>query len=276
MFCFSLSKSSINVIIKVITDEVVNRVTGKNNKIQPDTIGSFGVGLIVVSFLFVLFVSNVYVLGIALGLIIIGILCVIYHYIAVKKERADGIEKRNKNLQDFQSEYNAYFNKLAVMKSGVQVTLLAETEKIPHHIWIADSKINMFPVREYYEMRISAVKRPSVTELKFRSIPIEDIWYFEEFGELRKYASVSGGGISLRGAMLGKLIAGDVGMILGGREPIKTDIISEDDRIVELIYKNSEEVENMEFTHDAYAVLKRLIPDKELRRIRNLQQTNKV
>ena len=127
-------------------------------------------------------------------------------------------------------------------------------------------------MREYYEMRISAVKRPSVDDLKIKSISIEDIWYFEEYGELRKYASVSGGGISLKGALVGKVLAGDAGMILGGRQPIKTDIVSEDDRIVELIYKNSqEEVENLEFSHDAYVVFKKLIPDKELRRIRSLQ-----
>jgi len=61
-------------------------------------------------------------------------------------------------------------------------------------------------------------------------------------------------------------------MIIGSREPIKTEIVSEDDRMVELIYKNSQgEVENLEFSHEAYAVFKKLIPDKELKRIRNLQ-----
>lgn len=251
-------------------------MTGKNNKFNSDTIGMIGVALIIISWIVPLFVDNLFILKMAVGAIIIGVICVGYYYISARKERADGIEKRNKNLHDFQSEYNAYSNKLGVIKSGTQVTLLDGTEKIPQHIWIADGKINMFPVREYYEMRVSAIHRPSVTDLKFRSIPIEDVWYFEEFGELRKYASISGGGISLKGALIGKVLAGDAGMILGGRQPIKTDIVSEDDRIVELIYKNSEEVENMEFTHDAYAVLKRLIQDKELRRIRNLQQTNKI
>ena len=251
----------------------MNGLTENNkNKIQPDTIGMFGIGLIVVSFLVTLFTNHVYVLGIALGVIIIGAICVIYRYIADKKERQMEREKYRKNLADFQNEYNAYANKLGVVKNGTQVTLIDGTEKIAQHIWIADGKINLFPVREYYERRISAISRPYVMDLQLRSIPIEDIWYFEEYGELRKYASVSGGGISLKGAMIGKIIAGDAGMIIGSREPIKTEIVSEDDRMVELIYKNSQgEVENLEFSHEAYAVFKKLIPDKELRRIRNLQ-----
>lgn len=244
----------------------------KKNKIHHDTVGMFGVSLIVISGIVALFVSNVYILGIALGLIIIGVICVIYRYISAKKEMQDGKEKYNKNLYDFQSEYNSYANRLGVIKSNLQVILLDREEKIPHHIWIVDGKINLFPAKEYYESRISAVKRPKATDLQMKSIPVEKIWYFEEYGELRKYAVTSGGGISLKGAMIGKIIAGDAGMIIGSREPIKTDIVSEDDRMVELIYKNSHgEVENLEFSHEAYAVFKKLIPDKELRRIRNLQ-----
>ena len=94
----------------------------------------------------------------------------------------------------------------------------------------------------------------------------------EEIGELRKYTKVSGGGTSLKGALTGYIIAGDVGAIIGSREPIKTQVVSEDDRIVELIYKNyNGEIVNLEFTHDAYAVLKKVIPEKELRRITNLK-----
>ena len=87
-------------------------------------------------------------------------------------------------------------------------------------------------------------------------------------GELRKYTTVSGGGSSLKGALLGYMAASDAGAIIGSREPVKTEVISEDDRKIELIYKNSEdEIENLEFTHDAYEALKELIPSKDMRRI---------
>ena len=244
----------------------------KKNKIHPDTIGSIGIGLIIVSWIVALFVKNIYVLGIALGLIIVGIICVIYRYIVAKKDMNAGKEKFNENLYDFQNEYHNYANQLNVVKSDVQVTLFEGLAKIPQHIWVADNMVNLFPIREYYERHISAVSRPEITDLQLRSVPIEDILYFEEVGELRKYTKVSGGGTSLKGAMTGYILAGDVGAIIGSREPIKTEVVSEDDRIVELIYKNYDgEIENLEFTHDAYAVLKKLIPEKELRRIMNLK-----
>lgn len=244
----------------------------KKNKIHPDTIGSIGICLIIVSWIVALFVSNIYVLGVALGLIIVGIICVIYRYIAAKKEMDAGKEKFNENLYDFQNEYYNYANQLNVVKSDVQVTLFEGLAKIPQYIWVTDNMVNLFPIREYYERHISAVSRPEITDLQLRSIPIEDILYFEEVGELWKYTKVSGGGTSLKGALAGYILAGDVGAIIGSREPIKTEVISEDDRIVELIYKNYDgEIENLEFTHDAYAVLKKLVSEKELRRIINLK-----
>jgi len=92
--------------------------------------------------------------------------------------------------------------------------------------------------------------------------------YFEEVGELRKHTKVSGGGTSLKGALVGYAIAGDIGALIGSRSSIETEIVSEDDRRIELIYKNQDEnICNLEFTHDAYHVLKKLIPSKEFRRI---------
>ena len=127
----------------------------------------------------------------------------------------------------------------------------------------------MFPMSNYYkEFETTAVQKPDLSKLKWRTIPIESILYFEEMGELRKYTTVSGGGSSLKGALLGYMAASDAGAIIGSREPVKTEVISEDDRKIELIYKNSEdEIENLEFTHDAYEALKELIPSKDMRRI---------
>lgn len=242
------------------------------NKIQPDTIGSIGIGLIIVSWIVALFVKNIYVLGIALGLIIVGSIFVVYRYIAGKKELEAGKEKFNENLYDFQNEYHNYANQLNVVKSDIQVTLFEGLAKIPQYIWVADNMVNLFPVKEYYESHISAVSRPEITDLQLRSIPVEDILYFEEVGELRKYTKVSGGGTSLKGALTGYILAGDVGAIIGSREPIRTEVVSEDERIVELIYRNCDgEIENLEFTHEAYAVFKKVIPEKELRRITNLK-----
>lgn len=134
---------------------------------------------------------------------------------------------------------------------------------------MANDCINLFPKAEFYiYSATSSVHRPDISELKLRTIPIRSILYFEEIGELRQYAMVSGGGTSLKGALLGYALAEDLGAIICSREPVTTEIVSNDDRRIELIYKNqNNDIENLEFTHDAYSVFKQLIPSKELRRI---------
>ena len=181
------------------------------------------------------------------------------------------------NINAFQKEYDEYVEKLGIVKSNTQVTLFelrgcVLEVGISHYLWIADDCIKLFPMAGYYRRNAtSSSSRPDISELKLKSIPIDSILYFEEVGELRKYTTISGGGTSLKGALLGYAIAEDVGAIIGSREPITTNVVSEDDRRIELIYKNKEgQIENLEFKHDAYSVFKRLIPLKELRRIVSL------
>lgn len=182
-----------------------------------------------------------------------------------------------KNINAFQNEYDNYIKELGIVQSNTKATLIEENEygfnsSILQYLWIKDNNLNIFPLSKYYkEYETSAVTKPDISKLKLRTIPLESILYFEEIGELRKYTTLSGGGTSLKGALLGYVIADDVGAIIGSREPIKTEVVSEDDRRIELIYTNSEnEIENLEFTHDAYEVFRELIPLKELRRIAGL------
>lgn len=241
-------------------------------QMQPMNLIAIGFSGIMLSGTISLFIDNATILAVILFLIAIfgGIL--VWGYIALQTEKRNGKARVIENINTFREEYNIYAEQLGVDKNGMQVTLV-DNVHIPHYLWINDDNLNMFPMEKYFEHNcISAVSRPEITDLKLRSVPIEDILYFEEVGELRKYTKVSGGGTSLKGAMTGYILAGDVGAIIGSREPIKTEVVSEDDRIVELIYKNYDgEIENLEFTHDAYAVLKKLIPEKELRRIMNLK-----
>lgn len=241
-------------------------------KTQPITLISIGFSGIVLSGVISLFINDAFVLKALLFLLVFAIGITVYGYIGLLAQKRNGKEKAIENMSIFQEEYDIYAEQLGVVKSTTQATLVEEVH-IPHYLWIEDNSLNMFPMEKYFERNsISAVSKPDVSQLQVISVPIEDILYFEEVGELRKYTKVSGGGTSLKGALTGYIIAGDVGAVIGSREPIKTQVVSEDDRIVELIYKNYDgEIENLEFTHDAYAVLKKLIPEKELRRITNLK-----
>ena len=229
-------------------------------------------GIIVMVFKFYnYFILNIYiVLAIAVAILMIG--AVILSFLDKKLAQKAHIE----NMETFQWEYDKYTEQLGIVKSKHQATLIDPhryDSSIPQYLWIDDDILNIFPMVDYYKFyATSCDEKPDVSELELRKISTDSILYFEEVGELRKYAVVSGGGSSLKGAMLGYMIADDAGAIIGSREPITTRVVSEDDRIVELIYKNPDgEIENLEFTHDAYAVLKKLIPSKEFRRIVNLK-----
>lgn len=228
--------------------------------------------LIVIAGIMSLFVSNLFILKVLLAFIVAGATIMTYGYIGLEQERKRIQANIKDNVSVFGKEYESYADRLGVNRSETQVTLVTNSAKIPHYVWIANNILNLFPTESYLKNYVSGVSRPDMTQLQIIQISVDSILYFEELGELRKYAKVTGGGSSLKGALLGYVLAGDVGVVLGSREPIKTEVISEDERRVELIYRNQNgEVENLEFTHDAYVVLKQLLPQKELRKIKNLQ-----
>lgn len=262
-----------------------------NNKNGFGLAASLGVGgflaIIIIGIIF--FVSAVMDIGgelyfkVLLILLVISSIAVIIGIILNALESAVAKDKHVANMNQFQKEYDEYISKMGIVKSDNQVTLIEKDGKykfeddIPHYVWIDNNCVNFFPMAKYYKMNeTSSESKPDVSKLHLKSIPIDSVLYFEEMGELRKYTTVSGGGTSLKGALLGYAIADDLGAIIGSRESIKTSVVSEDDRRVELIYKNEDsDIENLEFTHDAYKVLKKLIPSKELRRIANLKTTKK-
>lgn len=216
----------------------------------------------------------IFLIGLAIFVMTLGIIGMV---IQKNDDKNDLIE----NINAFQNEYDNYIKELGIVQSDTKATLIEENEygfnsSILQYLWIKDNTLNIFPLSKYYkEYETSAVTKPDISKLKLRTIPLESILYFEEIGELRKYTTLSGGGTSLKGALLGYVIADDVGAIIGSREPIKTEVISEDDRRIELIYANSEnEIENLEFTHDAYEVFRELIPLKELRKIIGLNMVH--
>lgn len=263
-----LHKQDNSGTIIIVQQKVVSALKKTNN----ETVIGIGFVVIILAGAMSLFVDDLSVLRLLLVGIGLGALIMLYGYVGLRSERKRGQDKAYSNLQLFRNEYEAYAYELGVVRSNIQATLFEGSAKVPHYMWIAGGALNMFPVGEYFENQISAFSRPDVANIKLKKISVDDILYFEELGELRKYVKTTGGGSSLKGALVGYVLAGDVGAIIGSREPVRTNIVSEDERKVELIYKNADgEIENLEFAHDAYSMLKALIPDKELRRMKNLK-----
>ena len=109
--------------------------------------------------------------------------------------------------------------------------------------------------------KIAYERIPDVSTAQLITIPLKSILYYEERGDLYQHAIVSGGG-SRYDALTDATVS----------EPIKTQIVSEDYRIVELTFKNQEgEIESLEFEHDAYEVFKKVMPMKDIRKIQSLK-----
>lgn len=203
-------------------------------------------------------------------IIVISVILTVILYIVANEYIKKDNEKRLKNQAAFRHEYDLYANELGVVRSNTQATLIESTKygsSIPHYLWIKNGILNIFPISQYYEHCAGVDGRPDISEVRLKSVPLNSILYFEEVGELRKYTSISGGGISTRF---------DDDDVLVDREPITTTVVSEDGRVVELVYTNEEnELSNLQFEHDAYAALQSLIPSKELRKIIALNEIQK-
>ena len=107
-------------------------------------------------------------------------------------------------------------------------------------------------------------------------IPIHNILYFQERGDLSYSTSLSGGGgsskgVNIGGAIAGKLLFGNTGALIGSRagtgihiDEIKSETIEHDNRYVVLRYKDdSKNYYDIPLSFDCFEALNTLIPEKE-------------
>jgi hypothetical protein len=99
---------------------------------------------------------------------------------------------------------------------------------------------------------------------KFRGIkiPLKDIVYFTEKGEIIQNTSVSGGGSSLGGAIVGGVLAGGLGAIIGSRKKINSEVVTTDNREVYLVYYEGKTITKKKFGYEMLEVFDKLIPEK--------------
>ena len=107
---------------------------------------------------------------------------------------------------------------------------------------------------------------PIPKEYKEESFNLDDIKYYQIIGSHRNQQYISGGGgggSSIKGAVVGGLIAGDVGAIIGSRKKtneITTEYKEIDDRKLKITFKDNKE---LIMSFDFYEILLDYIPDKE-------------
>lgn len=89
----------------------------------------------------------------------------------------------------------------------------------------------------------------------------DDIKYYQKEGSKRKEQHISGGGSSLKGAIVGGLVAGDAGAVIGSRKEIETDYVDVDDREILVTMNDGKQIELVDL--ECYELLLDYIPEKE-------------
>jgi hypothetical protein len=144
-------------------------------------------------------------------------------------------------------------------------------------IWVFSNSICLFPdtptwenYEEYCEVNV-----------KVTNIPIERIEYYHITGEVFRENKISGGGgggSSIKGAVVGGVIAGEAGAIIGSRkkvEPIQSEIITHDTRETTIkFFDENDKRCKLIFDHKSYEVLKDLIPEKEYDIVSSIKSEN--
>ena len=138
------------------------------------------------------------------------------------------------NVMVFQDKYDAHVNRLGIVKSDIQATLIDMNDYhtevlIQQYLWIKNETLHIFPTPKYYvEYCTSSTTVPDVAKLKLRSIPIDSISYYEEVGELDEYEETYQQEVR---------VYNPVTDMIEPEERIKTKVVVEDSCEVELVYE---------------------------------------
>lgn len=169
---------------------------------------------------------------------------------------------RRKAYDKKYSEYDTYTTEIDMPKNPHTVKIIKSRKLIENNfIWRDENSLHLLPVLEYDNFS---------TENSYKKItfPLSSIEYFSPQGDLSVETNVkgSGGGSSITGAVLGGLIAGDVGAIIGSRKEVKieTEHIKHDTRCTVLSVITLEGRKIIKFDLQALQILQYLIPEKAL------------
>lgn len=91
--------------------------------------------------------------------------------------------------------------------------------------------------------------------------PLDEIKYYKIKGSERREQYVTGGGSSIKRAVVGGLIAGNAGAIIGSRKGIETSYEDVDDREIIVTLNSGDEIELVDL--QCYELLLDYIPEKE-------------
>ena len=191
-----------------------------------------------------------------------------YNSISVLKKHLKDEEKESKR------ELNEKLQALNIPDEKRIVTITNKTIVLPsekYNIWIRGNELNLFPVidelKDNYDSLLHKVKN---SEKKI--VYVNKIEYFACRGEVFRENKISDGGSSLKGAVVGGVLAGGAGAIIGSRKSIKSKLTRYDTRETFINYFDENgEKRTIFFEFKDYDVLQELIPEKDYDIVRGLK-----
>lgn len=212
-------------------------------------------------------------------IIILGITCLILYFLAKKLGQIDQktIKKRLEPINSANSEYekklHAWCNKNNIIfKENITQTSEILVNQIPGYIWFSNKDIIFCP---------DSINCGNPINIEDNIIPImyDKIKYYTKDGTISYTNEIinNGKNISISGAVIGGLIAGEAGAIIGSRKDmnkIENVTVKHDDTHTYIYFEKYNEIKLVDIEgNEFYQSILRLMPEKEYHYILNKYNT---
>jgi hypothetical protein len=193
---------------------------------------------------------------------------VIFFGIKANQDKQERIRLRKESKERARQAYNDIKAKMVPGNTKIVSFISGNSRMLRgrQFVWINNNNLYFFPADPPANDDPSNLRKITTV-----IIPINKIDYYTIEGEVvyeNKITGGGGGGSSLEGAIVGGLVAGDVGAVIGSRktiDPIKSELVTHDRRKTIINYFDDRDVKKtMIFAFKDYSVFYELIPEKAL------------
>lgn len=207
---------------------------------------------------------------IGFSVIFVAVFCVFWGFSIMykdAKQQKQWEEEKKKKLEDWKEPYEEYSKKYDKVLKIYQESKYYLTSNAIHYA-IIDNKIHSMSFKPTLDLIVNYSynlgKIPS--EIEEKIYDLDKVKYYQLEGSVHKEQHITGGGgggSSIKGAVVGSLVAGDVGAIVGSRkkvDEIQTTYKTIDDRKVILNFKDDTYIH---LDYKFYEMLLDIMPEKD-------------
>lgn len=208
-------------------------------------------------------------------MIVLGIICVILYFIAKAfgKINQNTIEKRMEPINKLNNEYEEKLKQWCtennvIFKENITKTKEIWVNQLPGYIWFSGKDILFCP--DSINCGTSINIEDNIMFIKYNSIK-----YYTKDGIINYTNEIidDGKNISISGAIVGGIIAGEAGAVIGSRKDmnkIKNVTVEHDDVYTYIYCEKNDEVKLVEIKgNEFYQRILHLMPEKEYHYVLN-------